>query len=206
MVASGGSEAAPPPPASPPAEDRVSGAGAGDGRPGTALGAAAALGPARGRGGTPLGAGARSPRERPNERPQLSCAALGLRARVAAAPAAAGRTHILGALGRGAGAEPGGAATRGEEGVPASPEGAGPRWAHPGERAGQSCRGCGRRQRRRLGDCEAASGRGGGEQKGGRAGGGNPEGGREGGKKPRGRRGEKQKDRRRQGERREEGG
>lgn len=136
MVASGGSEAAPPPPASPPAEDRVSGAGAGDGRPGTALGAAAALGPARGR-GTPLGAGARSPRERPSERPQLSCAALGLRARVAAAPAAAGRTHILGALGRGAGAEPGGASTRGEEGVPASPEGAGPRGAHPGSaRAG----------------------------------------------------------------------
>ncbi|XP_045018049.1 homeobox protein cut-like 1 [Bubalus kerabau] len=36
MVASGGSAAAPPPPASPPAADRVSGAGAGAGRPGTA--------------------------------------------------------------------------------------------------------------------------------------------------------------------------
>ncbi|XP_066122674.1 proline-rich protein 36-like [Saccopteryx bilineata] len=38
MVASGGSEAAPPPPASPPAADRVSGAGAGGGRPETARG------------------------------------------------------------------------------------------------------------------------------------------------------------------------
>lgn len=159
---------------------------------GTALGAAAALGPARGR-GTPLGAGARSPRERPSERPQLSCAALGLRARVAAAPAAAGRTHILGALGRGAGAEPGGASTRGEEGVPASPEGAGPRGAHPGERAGRSCRGCGRR-RRRLGNWGATSGRGGGER-GGRAGGGNPEGGREG----RNREGDREKNRKTEG-------
>lgn len=147
-------------------------------------------------------AGARSPRERPGERPQPRCAALGLCARVPAAPAEASSTHILGALGRWAGAGPGGAASREEaEGVPASPEGAGPRRAHPGTPAGRSCGECGRWRRRGFGEAEwgAASrgvARGGGERE--RAGrGGTGGGAREGGWVPGGR---KKEERNREGD------
>jgi hypothetical protein len=156
MVASRRSKVAPPPPASPRAADRSSGAGVGGGRPardGPRAAAALALARARGR-GTPL---EQERAARASDTTSVRrCAALGLRAPMAAAPAAASRTHILRALRPlsgdldGQGREPGVG-----EVVPASLAGAGPRKTHLGERVGWSCSGCGRRWRWVLqDDCE----------------------------------------------------
>lgn len=85
----------------------------GRGRPaGDGPRAAAAVAPARGR-GRRWGRSAQPARATPRApAAALRCAALRLGARVAVAPAEAGKTHILGALGRLAGAEPGGATSR----------------------------------------------------------------------------------------------